>query len=151
MLQVKFMVQFPLYSIISTRTSAKPRKACFNHILISVVLFSFGLLIFPRATSRLHQFPDTRWGKVPRVSGPGPSLAGEGQGPAVPPRPAPAGTDPSPQPHNLPQAVPSEALPAQNPLSEPSSPQATPNSCNDRKLITKQNKAEQSRELSNLW
>lgn len=63
MLHVKFTVQFPLYSITSTRTKAKPRKACFNHVLILVVLFSFSLLIFHRTASRLQQFPNTWWGK----------------------------------------------------------------------------------------
>lgn len=63
MLHVKFMAQFPLYSITSTRTKAKPRKTCFNHVLILVVLFSFSLLIFHRTASRLQQFPNTWWRK----------------------------------------------------------------------------------------
>lgn len=61
MLHGKFTVQFPFYSIASTRTSVKPRKACFNHILISVVLLSFSLIIFftgPWASYSNSQIPD---------------------------------------------------------------------------------------------
>lgn len=61
MLHGKFTVQFPLYSITSKRTSVKPRKACFNHILISVVLLSFSLIIFftgPWAGYSNSQTPD---------------------------------------------------------------------------------------------
>lgn len=46
MLHGKFTVEFALYSITSTRSSVKPRKACFNHILTSVVLLSLNLIIF---------------------------------------------------------------------------------------------------------
>lgn len=61
MLRGKFTVQFPLYSITSTMTSVKPRKACFNHILLSVVLLSFSLIIFftgPWAGYSNSQTPD---------------------------------------------------------------------------------------------
>lgn len=71
MLHGKFTVQFPLYSITSTRSSVKPRKACFNHTLISVVLLSLSLIIFffarPWASYSNSQIPDR--GKVFKVSG----------------------------------------------------------------------------------
>lgn len=62
-------MQFPLYSITSTRTRAEPREVCFNHILISIVLFFFSLFIFHRTTSRLQWFPNARWQKVVKGSG----------------------------------------------------------------------------------
>lgn len=62
MLHGKFTVQFPLYSITSTRTSVKPRKACFNHTFISVILLSLSLIIFffagPWAGYSNSQTPD---------------------------------------------------------------------------------------------